>query len=462
MLIAGLGVAGSPPAYAAELSPCVVPDNGRPQIHQVHLTPAAVDVTAAAQEVTLRMRVADVGGPGAPSGIRSVTADVGPDVVGARGGSRVELQEDQGGWWQGTFTVLPGATSGVWRVKDAEVIDHAGNVLHDPDDIGHDFLLPHDDRTVDVTATPDDEPPQVTSLDLSPRKINTRSKARRIEVRVGAVDNLSGVRSVQVTEGIGNHQQYVRGSIDRFGDRGFRVVAPKVAEDRAAPRLVWRKVRPRTIDIRDDAERVRVRARLRDGGSGVRSASVHLLGQSADMRRVRGTVRDGVWLARFDVGPCARFETTRGGFLIRDKAGNPLHAPFTAHVKVKMRDNVPPRPTHYDNRLDVGEPLTFRFSEAVAGIHDGSVVVQPKRWPDPLGSPVAGSWTCRDGAGDDTSCADGRVRQVSWTPDEPLSENTYRVAINPDGVLDVTDRRGNPVERDAAEPEDFFEFMLVR
>lgn len=508
MVAAGLGpVAGASPAYAAELSPCVVPDNGRPQIHDIQFSPATVDVTETAEEVTLRMRIVDPGGPGAATGVQSVEATVGPDVVDARGRRLVELTEVGGDWWEGTFTVRPGYTGGAWRVLYAEVVDGAWNVLSDPDDIGHDFLLPFDDRTVEVTSVPDTEAPTITSLELSPKKVNTRKRAREIEVRVGAVDDMSGVASVRVaarggdglsvgadlterdgdtfvgylhfpkgwgrggwrvrylkaTDEVGNYVQYFRRKVAQFGDREFRVVAPKRTADTRPPGVVWHKVRPGTIDIRQDEERVKVRARLRDR-SGVSGASVALFGQSADMKRVRGTARDGIWVGRMTLDPCARFETKRGSIRAVDRLGNWRFHDFTAKAKVKRLDNHPPRPTHYDNKYDADEPVTFRFSEVVNGINAESVVVQQKNWPDPMGPPLAGTLTCRDGADQATSCADGEVREVTWVPSVPLTPDpgtSYRVSINPDGVLDVTDLRGNPVERDPHEPEDFFEFRVL-
>ena len=298
LLTTGFALVGSPPGHAAELSPCVDPDNGRPRIEDVTFSPAAVDATVAAQQVSLRMRVTDEGGPGPASGLEQVSASVGPDQPRDRGGSELELAEAEGGWWEGTFTVPVGATPGAWRVEGVSVQDRAGNLLVDPDDVGYDFLAPHDDRTVQVTTTPDTGPPTATSLTLSPRQIDTTHRARRVEVRVGAEDDLAGVRSVYVaahrrdgasvstllterdgdvlvgalrfpkkfgrgrwrirvltvTDAVGNTEQYFRRDIDSLGNREFRVVAPK---DLRAPRVVWRTVRPSPIDIRRD-----------EGGSG--------------------------------------------------------------------------------------------------------------------------------------------------------------------------------------------------
>ncbi|MGZ5418465.1 MAG: hypothetical protein ACXWDI_14955 [Nocardioides sp.] len=47
-----------------------------------------------------------------------------------------------------------------------------------------------------------------------------------------------------------------------------------------------------------------------------------------------------------------------------------------------------------------------------------------------------------------TSCAEGRVRRANWHPAEPLEPGgSYRVQVNPEGVLDVTDLSGNPAGR---------------
>lgn len=472
---------------AVELTSCVDPDNGRPELQAVSFSPTAVDATDSARDVTLRMRVVDTGGPGAARGIEQVNATVGPDVPRGRGGSEIELEPVEGDWWQGTFPVPLGSTPGEWRLLATSVRDGAGNVLGDLDDVGHDFLAPHDDSTVTVTSEPDTTAPTITSLQLSKLTVDTRRKARRITVRVGAVDDPAGVESVHVAavnrdsrsvfatltdrdgdtfvgglrfprgfgegrwrvrvvaavDAVGNVRQRFGDAIDELGERAFTVRAP---EDDRVPRVVWSKVRPGTIDIRRDAERIRVRTRLRDTGTGVSSAEVDLFGERVQLDRVRGTARDGVWTAGFTLEPCARFESRRGTLALLDRAGNWVGSSFTANVRLRRHDTEPPHATGTPNRLAAGESLRFGFSEDVVGVNDASIVVQEVRWPDPLDAPLPGAWVCSDRDGAETSCDDGQVREVVWTPEEPLAITDHRVTINPDGILHVTDLRGNPVE----------------
>ena len=99
--------------------------------------------------------------------------------------------------------------------------------------------------------------------------------------------------------------------------------------------------------------------------------------------------------------------------------------------------------------IAAGGPITLTFDEAVNGIRAGSPAVREYH-PDlaAYGSPLAGTWTCVTGSGDPTSCATGAVRRASWTPDAPLDvPASYRLELNPEGSLDVTDLHGNPFRR---------------
>lgn len=93
-------------------------------------------------------------------------------------------------------------------------------------------------------------------------------------------------------------------------------------------------------------------------------------------------------------------------------------------------------------------PIRILFNERVTGVNARSLPVVRRDglyWSTPL----AGTLTCRNGTGTKVSCGSTRIREVRWHPDAGVLEpgKEYAVLPNPDGVLDIRDRAGNPARR---------------
>ena len=95
--------------------------------------------------------------------------------------------------------------------------------------------------------------------------------------------------------------------------------------------------------------------------------------------------------------------------------------------------------------------VRITFGRAVNGISATSATV--REWsldfPAPPGPVLAGRWTCRDADGIVTNCTTGRVRQAAFKPATVLhASREHVVVLNPEHSLEVTDRDGNPYDRD--------------
>jgi hypothetical protein len=246
----------------------------------------------------------------------------------------------------------------------------------------------------------------------------------------------------------GNTKPYSGSRLDVLGERRFEV---RSRTDAAAPELISVRVDPTAIDIRRERRTVTIRAWVKDSGSGVESVSTYLLNKSVSMHRVRGTAKKGLWVGRIRRGPCAdvgRTPPRRVLIDMHDRAGNEDARTPRTSLEVLARDNTAPRIRDFSRQVQPAGPVELEFSEAVNGISSAGVSIRRSNWPEPLGPELAGTWTCRGNDGTVTSCAEGRVRRAAWQPAEPLEPGAgYRVQVNPEGVLDVTDLSGNPAGR---------------
>lgn len=223
--------------------------------------------------------------------------------------------------------------------------------------------------------------------------------------------------------------------------------------DDARPRLTDVRVTPFPVDVRAVTKQVTVSIRATDTGSGVRGLSLRYGAPPetsfTSMRRVIGTRRDGRWQATFDLNPCAAGTWTLG-FRARDGVGLRRDGYSGDAFRVLAAgDNVRPTPVVNDFIAPRAGPLTVVFSEDVTGISTTSAVVRSEGYArfhaQPTPAPPTGTWTCQATDGSGTPCATGWVRTATFTLAAPLKPNTnYRLELNPEHVLDVVDRYGNP------------------
>ena len=482
------------PAAAYEpLNRCVSPDNGLPTVQQLSFSPASVDVTSGPVQVTVRMRIVDPGGPGAASGVASAAVSLAPDNLLL--GRLVRLQRDGGGWWSGSVTVPQHAPDGAWRPFALALEDRAGNPPSEEVRRALDAHDPPFDQTLVVTSSPDTRPPTVTGVRVSPGRVDTRRGAKYVGVTIAASDDLSGVAHVRVLASRGRYdartdlrrdggsftgrlriptwrgtgtwhllvtaQDRVGNKVDvpssrlaTVGESSFAVVSRK---DTARPTLRSLRVDPARVDLRQRARTVAFTVRLADVRSGIRSAVVTMPvsthgepGQA--MTRVRltrtaGTARHGTWTGHVRLAPCTLLYRRTPVFVAaRDRAGNDrLWRPTV--LTARTQSLWPAQADLTTPVVGATGPITLTFSQAVTGINPASPTVR-RSDSTGTGPPLAGTWTCFTGSGMTTSCPTGHVRTASWTPDVPLdSPASYRVDLNPEGNLDVTDLDGNPFRR---------------
>jgi hypothetical protein len=487
-VLTGPAPAGAARAARTDLSPCVDPDNGLPEVRDVALSRTSVDVTDATRQVTVSMQVADTGGPGSASGVEYVGGTLvspGRDL-----GLGVPMRHDSGTTWTGTVTVPRGAPPGSYRFDYLRVFDEAGNEPSE-EHVAAMLAQPAFDVALDVTSSdPDDEPPTVTDISISPNRLNTRRKPRRVRVAIDVRDDVSGVadvrtslrghghnvpielaerdgrwvgtariprwlgrdarrwrlQAVSAVDRVGNRASHYRlEDLKRLGEATFRVRSgPK---DRSRPRLRSARVRPRKVDVRVDPRRVRFVVRLRDGRSGVGHVEAGVPARWTTLRRTAGTARRGTWKGSIRLTPCTKH---LHGSIVRvvafDRAGNEMDE-ITGRLRIRGRDNERPSASLTEQEWSPTGPVVIRFDETVHGVSTDSVTVRPYPYPT-MGDPLAGSWSCADVDDAATDCRTGEVRTATWSPAEPLpADSQFLVELNPSGVLDVMDAAGNPFRR---------------
>ena len=484
LTLAGLVVI-SPGAAAAPLSPCVETDNGKPRIHSISFSPTSVDVTEAAQQVTVRMTASDGDGPGPATGLAAVRLTLRPPAGDLVDGN-LRLAPAGGDRWEKTFTVPRGAPAGEWKVYWAGLRDFAGNVLEDTEAEGYDYLARFDHVALDVTTVPDTESPRVTGFRLSEKIVDNRRTAREVKVRVTATDDVSGLEDGEVNfsndaqwqrvrlapvddntlkgvlrlprdygagrwkaqwmtirDSAGNTTLRRKTAISDLGRRWFRVLG---TPDTERPQVLSAVAQPSRLDVREEAQRTKIRVWLADPETGVRSATVLVPGRrKLQLTRVRGTEHKGLWVGTVRFGTCFDPVPTLGDIRIRDRNQNQRWRSLDRFLSVKALDNRAPWMSLRDTVLTPTQPVRLYFSEKVNGIGDDTLTVRELTdGPSPL-APTPGSWTCTDADGAATPCETGEVVEALWQATGPLAPARYLVTANPEGVLGLTDLRGNPV-----------------
>lgn len=268
-----------------------------------------------------------------------------------------------------------------------------------------------------------------------------------------------------------------------LADLGFkRTFLVDSGQDFGLPTLAAHSRTPSTVDTRTSNKKVTVQVRLRDAKSGVAGATAsfrstdpgYLLDGSvqvsARLTRVSGTRYDGVWRGVVTVPRCTRIytesypsgipagvRTWNGTVTFSDRAGNRKTVGPTlgssADIRVNSRDNKPPLHVENDHAAAPEGPVRLRFTEAVTGINNTSLIVVPGDYDDEggpqlpiiLGPPAAGTWTCRNVDGVVVSCQTGRIRYARFDPIEPFAAGSHLVIANTRGygTLDFRDLAGN-------------------
>jgi hypothetical protein len=382
----------------------------------------------------------------------------------------------------------------VWRLTYGLVKDAAGNAIPDEELMTamNGGEPPFDHATLAVTSTPDRQPPAVAGVEITPDKVNTERRAKRVGFTVTATDAQSGVDRVTVyahrgrydesvelardgdtfsgrmwiptwrgtgtwnvrvlaDDRVGNRSTYGKSALEAVGESSFEVVSRK---DASPPRFRSIALDPARVDIRQRAKTVRFTVKAADRRSGVSAVHVGLLRAGlveddpdldviyAQLERTGGTAKRGTWTGKVRLLPCMFIHSrTRVYVNVRDRAQNE-EPEIPTVLRVRALDLFTPRAIIDKPVVGANGPITVSFNEPVNGINADSPTVRAG------GDTPSGSWRCFTGSGERTSCATGRVREAAWTPDAPLATpGSAVIELNPEGNLDVTDLNGNPFRR---------------
>ncbi len=491
-----LGALTGTPAYAAPvaLSSCVDPDNGDPVVTSAALSRTSADTTEGPATVDLVVTAGDTGGPGAASGVATITAQLwGPAGYGPE--NPVEMTTDGSGTWRAGLSVPRGSTPGTFR-PHLVVTDVAGNGVLYGEGTGH--PVPGD-PVLGITSVPDRTAPRLARLTLGATDVDTRRHAARVTVTARVKDGRAGVTRVLVTAGGGRRSamaflQRVSGTVNDGAWRGTLVVprylgrvtwhvgnvavvdgvvnvrrypAKRLAAldrtrrvdrvlhvrsrtDRHRPSAASPSMSVSGVDVTAGDRSVVFRVRARDAAAGVAGVRLRLLdpGHSdgafdTELSLLSGTRRAGVWGATVTVPRCGSVAGLwQSQLKVTDRAKRTRHyLSGQPTLQVSAPDNLVPRvvrTTTADNRvvLDVDEDVTgiTPTSAPVHALADGSQVV--------------GTWTCADAAGVAVPCATGALRKAVFTPHPTFAAvGQLVVVLNPEHSLGITDLAGNPVGR---------------
>jgi hypothetical protein len=354
------------------------------------------------------------------------------------------------------------------------------------------------DAGFDVLSVADQTRPRVTRISVAPSTVDVRTPHRRVTITVRASDDLAGVAfvvasfvpglprlnpflatwvagnardgtwravvvlpkdtptgsyrvSVDVRDAARNGRTVDRPArLRALGARPVRVVGYR---DTGHPTISAVMVHPTALDVRTQNQTLVVGARVRDVGSGV--AMVRATGffpvRSGYLRLTSGSRTDGVWSARLLLRRC---RTSAGPLRFavhaRDRAGNETlrSAPRVAIVAGDVRR---PSASIAAGLVPVAGPVLVSFDEDVVGLDHSSAPVQRLVSGQPAVGETAleGTWACTDVTLAPVDCVTGPVRAARFTPGEPLrASSTYRLQLNPEHLLSITDLAGNPFDRD--------------
>ena len=485
MVVAAVVAVSVPQASAlAGLSPCYSSDNGDPELTSLTVSPDVVDVTEQPVSVGISATVVDTGGPGSATGVRSV-------VVHLKRSSRefeVHLVES-GGVWSGTQKVSPGVRPGDYSIR-VIVSDHAKNVSSYE---GEDLAGLGVPAAVTVLSHADLAPPTLRAIHFEHRFLDTRRGPRWQALTMKVTDRRTGVARVGVdVDGLGSFDLHrTRSDPTLFRTRllvpvwlqnfspGYLYISGVRAYDLVGNQGVWDELdkagfaddyafdllsrpdfeAPRTSALERSRSRLDVRRGPRSLSIGVSAVDeqagvatvwleVYRSGRHLKefrLRRTDGTARHARWSRQLLIDGCT-WERGRYQFRTRarDAAGN-FGTGGSTTVAIRARETQRPQFQVFDRSLAPGEPLHILFDEEVRGVDTDNAVVSAQA----DGSRVPGTWLCRDRYTDDVGCWTGRIRSATFTPAAPLTEAAaYTVEFNPEHRLGVTDRLGNPFDRD--------------
>lgn len=164
-------------------------DTTPPKLLSLAISPTSVNVTSAPASVTVTARVTDdlSGAIAACLSFRSPSfgQSTPQSCLFRISGTALD------GIYQGTITIPQSSEAGTWIISYLQLYDSAGNftVLQTADLQALNFPT----ELAVLSTTADLQPPQITSLTITPPSVNVSAGPQNITVRLGLTDNLSGV-----------------------------------------------------------------------------------------------------------------------------------------------------------------------------------------------------------------------------------------------------------------------------
>ena len=456
---AGVVVLSAGPAAAASVNNCWSHDNGDPVLEGLSATPDPVDVTGGDAPLTLAVEASDTGGPGQPSGVRSVTVVLGSAARPRVSTGQVRLQPTTGDQWEATTTLPEATAAGTWKVHEVSLVDEAGNRTF----VGYDDLVEMGlQATIEVESDTDVTKPRLTALALTPDTVDTTAGPARVIVEARAVDPQTGVRAVNVFARPAHHPR-VGGVVARLrpdttdanGWRGRLAVPAYVSTDRwrittvavvngignaalpgfrqldgaafergfdvtsgddsGKPALGDFDRTPATVDVRAARGEVAMSVDATDSRSGVDEVTALLIPPGGNTTRARtlvswldrtaGSAQDGTWTGTVAVPRCSAVAGTyRISLLITDARTNSRRIDphrlqalgLPSTVVVDATDHLPPEATIDGETGHEEGRIVVGFDEAVEGVSSASAVLRPFMHPEEPA--VEGTWSCVNAA----------------------------------------------------------------
>jgi hypothetical protein len=179
-----------------------VVDQERPVLQSLTLSAGSLDVRTASKTLRATVRVTD--DLAGPTDLYVCPSHAWPDGGFGQDGACTNMERTSGSLrdsiWQGSLTIPRGAPSGTWNVS-IWISDASGNFDNDfwlgPDEMAASGTpdeprfraIPNGAGAFDVVGvTPDMHAPQLTSLTLSPSRVDTSSGAVRVTAEMAGTD----------------------------------------------------------------------------------------------------------------------------------------------------------------------------------------------------------------------------------------------------------------------------------
>jgi len=196
--------------YATSFDQVGAGDSDHPHVRALSVSPATIDTSAGPATLTVTARITDDRSGVDMSGVE-IRFGVGDAGAGGQvrdvlfWSARLLSGDSRDGVWQTTFTMPAASATGRWAFQDAHLTDSANNSGFD---FPWDLAAPDSTAGFTQTGVGDTTPPQLRSLDISPRLVDTSQQAATVTVTVRITDAGAGVATTS-NDGYDNDAYFV-------------------------------------------------------------------------------------------------------------------------------------------------------------------------------------------------------------------------------------------------------------